>query len=87
MFQEDDGDCFVGRTVAQLKFDADEFDILPCHFGPVTLEELSTYEWDRILDGYCHYPQSFQRIVHFLLPCLVHHYFNGDLSRLYPAIE
>jgi hypothetical protein len=28
MFQEDDGDCFVGRTVAQLKFDADEFDVL-----------------------------------------------------------
>ena len=85
MFQEDDGDCFVGRTVAQLKLDADEFDILPCHFSPETLEELSRYGWDNILDGYSHYPKSFQRIVNFLLPCLIHHFFNGDLSRLYPA--
>ena len=84
MFQENDGDCFVGRTVAQLKFDADEFDILPCHFGPATLEELNTYGWTNILDGYSHYPPSFQRVTHFLLPCLVYHYYNGDLSRLYP---
>ena len=85
MFQEDDGDCFVGRTVAQLKFDADEFDVLPCHFGPATLDELSLYGWENIIDGYSHYPPSFQRVIHFLLPCLVHHYYNGDLARLYPA--
>jgi len=28
MFSEEDGDSLVGRTVAQLKFDADQFDIL-----------------------------------------------------------
>ena len=27
-----DGDALVGRTVAQLRFTADEFDVLPLHF-------------------------------------------------------
>ena len=84
-FQEDDGDCFVGRTVAQLKFDADEFDILPCHFGPTTLAYLNEYGWNNILDGYEHYPPSFQRVIRFLFPALVYHFHCGDLARLYPS--
>ena len=66
------GDCLVGRTVAQLKFDADEFDVLPCHFGPLTLGYLESFGWNNILHGYSHYPESFQRVIHFLLPCLVY---------------
>ena len=31
MKQEDDGDAIVGRTLALLKIDADEFDVLPPH--------------------------------------------------------
>jgi hypothetical protein len=85
MFSEEDGDSLVGRTVAQLKFDADEFDVLPCHFGTATLHELHTYGWDRILDGYNNYPQSYQRVIHFLFASLVYHYFKGDLERLYPV--
>ena len=85
MSQEDDGDAFVGRTVAQLQFDADEFDSLPCHFAPSTLITLDEYGWDNILDGYSHYPQSYQRVIRFLLPSLVHHYFNDDLKNLYPS--
>lgn len=34
MFAEEDGDALVGRTVAQLKLNADQFDILPPHFSP-----------------------------------------------------
>jgi hypothetical protein len=52
MFSEEDGDSLVGRTVAQLKFDADQFDCLVPHFGPQTLEYLHNYGWENILDGY-----------------------------------
>ena len=31
IFQKADGDALVGRTVAQLQFTADEFDVLPPH--------------------------------------------------------
>jgi len=41
MKAEEGGDSLVGRTVAQLKFDADEFDVLPPHFGSDTLLELN----------------------------------------------
>lgn len=40
MFQEDDGDAFVGRTVALQIFgveEGEEFDILPAHFSPETM--------------------------------------------------
>ena len=84
MSQEDDGDAFVGRTVAQLKFDADEFDSLPCHFAPETLIIIQEYGWDLIIDGYSHYPESFKRVISILFPTLIHHYFNGDLAKLYP---
>jgi len=63
MFTEDDGDSLVGRTVAQLKFDADQFDILPCHFGRATLAELHHYGWENILPGYDNLPASFHRVV------------------------
>ena len=85
MFQEDDGDCFVGRTVAQLKFDADEFDVLPCHFSHETLEQINTLGWGNILDGYSNYPASFKRVIPFLFASLVYHYWNGDIERCYGA--
>ena len=38
MFSEEDGDALVGRTVAQLKLDADEFDVLaPVSYTHLTL--------------------------------------------------
>lgn len=52
MFTEEDGDSLVGRTLAQLKFDADQFDVLPCHFGTTTLLRLHEYGWNNILPGY-----------------------------------
>jgi hypothetical protein len=83
MFSEEDGDSLVGRTVAQLKMDADEFDILPCHFSEETLKYVEDYGWRNVLDGYENYKDSFKRIIKYLLPCLIYHYFNGDLARLY----
>lgn len=84
MFTEDDGDSLVGRTVAQLKFDADEFDVLPCHFGTQTLAELHIYGWNNILPGFDNLPKSFQRVVPYLFASIVHHYHTGDMSRLFP---
>jgi len=46
MKSEQGGDALVGRTVAQLKFDADEFDVLPPHFRPDTLRDLSDRGWE-----------------------------------------
>ncbi len=83
MFSEEDGDSLVGRTVAQLKLDADEFDVLPPHFGTQTLNELHNYGWEKILSGFQYYPTSFQRVVPFLLAHLVYHWFNGNLKELY----
>ena len=85
MFSEEDGDSLVGRTVAQLKMDADEFDILPCHFDESTLKRLHEYGWQNILDGYNNYPVSYQRVIRYLFPTLVYHYFTGALRELYAA--
>jgi hypothetical protein len=68
-----------------LKFDADEFDVLSLHFEPDTLALLDTTGWSSIIDGYQNYPPSFQRVIRFLVPCLVHHFFNGDLTELFHA--
>ena len=84
MFSEEDGDSLVGRTVAQLKLDPDEFDVLPCHFGTSTLKELHEYGWDNILEGYSEYELSFKRTIPNLFASLVYHYHNGDLARIYP---
>ncbi len=84
MFAEDDGDALVGRTVAQLQLNADEFDILAPHFNPETLQELNTYGWSNILDGYQHYPPSFKRIIPFLFATLVYQWREGNLTRLFP---
>ena len=58
MKAEQGADSLVGRTVAQLKFDADEFDVLPPHFGPDTLRELNDRGWESILP--CYGNQSFR---------------------------
>lgn len=79
MFSQQDGDALVGRTVAQLKLDADEFDIIAPHFSPETLIELYDYGWDFFVDGYINYPESFQRVVPFLLASLV---YKGHLQEL-----
>jgi hypothetical protein len=84
MFAEEDGDSLVGRTVAQLKFTADEFDILPPHFSTETLQELHTHGWERILPSYQSYPESFRRVIPYLFAQLVHHYHNGNLNRILP---
>jgi len=85
MFTEEDGDSLVGRTVARLKFDADEFDILPCHFETTRLAELHAYGWDNILSGYSNLPPSFQGVVPFLFASIVHHYLKGDMQTIFPT--
>ena len=85
MFPEEDGDSLTGRALSMLKFDADQFDVLPCHFGTVALQELHEYGWNRILEGYDHYPASYKRCIPKFLASLVYHYFKGDLERLYPV--
>jgi len=84
MFTEEDGDSLVGRTVAQLKFNADEFDVLPPHFNHITLQELHAFGWERILPTYNCYPSSFQRICPYLLASLMYHYKNGNLNKILP---
>lgn len=83
MFSEEDGDSLVGRTVAQLQLNADQFDILTPHFGNSTLNELFQFGWSNILSGYEYYPTSFQRVVPFLLANIVYHWFKGNLTDLY----
>ena len=82
MKAEQDGDSLVGRTVAQLKFDADQFDILPPHFGLVTLESLNQFGWSNILPWYNAFPAQFKRCVPFLFASLVYHFHNGNLEKL-----
>jgi hypothetical protein len=79
MFAEEDGDAIVGRTVAQLKLNADEFDVLPPHFSLPICEKLEEYGWDNIYPGYQHHPVSFQRVIRSLFPSLVYHYHSGHL--------
>jgi hypothetical protein len=67
MKAEQGADSLIGRTVAQLKFDADEFDVLPPHFGPDTLRELNDRGWESILPCYGNLPQSYQRTIPYLL--------------------
>jgi hypothetical protein len=82
IFAEEDGDSLVGRTVAQLKFDADQFDVLPAHFSSAALIELDTYGWHNIIEWYSSLPESFRRAIPYLFASLVYHHHNGDLSRV-----
>jgi 3-oxoacyl-[acyl-carrier-protein] synthase III len=84
IFAEQDGDSLVGHTVAQLKFDADEFDVLPCHFSNESLNELFVHGWNKVLPDYDKYPNSFQQIVRFMFASLVYHFHKGDLHTLFP---
>jgi len=81
-FAEEDGDSLVGRTVAQLKFNADEFDVLPPHFSNETMAMLYQYGWSVILPSFNSYPQSFQRVIPYLLAQLIFHHHKGNLSRI-----
>ena len=82
IFQEDDGDSIVGRTVAQLKLTADEFDILPPHFGTATSELIGVPGWKAILPGYQYWPESMQRVIRNLFPILVYGYKTGAMRDL-----
>lgn len=82
MKAEEGGDALVGRTLAQLKFTADEFDILPPHFGPDTLRELNDRGWNTILPCYGNLPPSYQRAIPYLFANLVYHYHCGNLERI-----
>ena len=85
MKSEDDGDALVGRTVAQLKFTADEFDVLPPHFTSATLIEVGDIGWEKFFPDYNMYPERFKvEVMPKLLASLVYHYENGNLARLYP---
>ena len=86
MSSEEDGDALVGRTVAQLKFTADEFDVLPLHFDAETINNIRQLGWPRVIPDYDMYPQGFAtEVIPKLLASLVYHYEKGDLSRLYPV--
>lgn len=80
MSQEDDGDALVGRTLAQLKMNADEFDVLPPHFNIDTELKLEDFGWDYIYPGYSHHPTTFRRVIRQLFPTLVYHYHMGHLT-------
>jgi len=80
MKAEEGGDALVGRTLAQLNFTADEFDILPPHFGPDTLRELNDRGWNTILPCYNNLPPSYQRAIPYLFANLVYHYHCGNLQ-------
>jgi hypothetical protein len=56
MKSEEDGNALVGHTVAQLKFTADEFDVLPHHFTAETLSEIGEFGWEKIVPDYNRYP-------------------------------
>ena len=68
MKQEDDGDALTGRTLALLKINADEFDVLPPHFNHAVDAKLASHGWDNIIPGYRHYPDSFQRAIRLTFP-------------------
>jgi len=84
MFAEVDGDSFVGRTVAQLRFDASEFDVLTPRFPPDVLTNLHNHGWSKLLPSYNLLPNSFQRVVPKMLASLVYHHSNGALTRILP---
>lgn len=84
MFSEEDGDALVGRTVAQLQFTADEFDVLAPHFQPETLRAIYAIGWSNVLPDYDSLPETFQRVVPYLAASLVYHKKTGALNRIYP---
>ena len=84
MFTEEDGDSLVGRTTAMLKMDADEFDILPCHFGTETERELYEYGWHNILPDYNNLPPSTKRCIPKLFASIVYHFHKGDMGNVLP---
>jgi len=84
MFAEIDGDSLVGRTVAQLQFNADQFDILPPRFDNEVLCRIENHGWTKILPSYNLFPATFKRVIPKLFACLVYNYFNGGLKKIIP---
>jgi len=85
MFAEADGDALVGRTVAQLKFTQEQFDVLPLHFDKATLQKIHDVGWSNVLPGYALYPENFAlKVVPFLAAAIVYHYREGHLQALLP---
>ena len=79
-----DGDSFVGRTVSKLKQNADQFDILPCHFGTETLHQLSQYGWNNIFEDYDNIPEETQSGIPYWFATHVYHYHKGNAERMLP---
>ncbi len=89
IFQEADGDQFVGRAAAGLNLNTTEFSCLPPHFddtgGKFSLDShshfidllgvvLSTTEWETIVPGYLtFYPTAFRVALPYLLASLSFH--------------
>jgi hypothetical protein len=55
----------VGRTVAQLRFTADEFDVLPLHFDTETLKKIMIAGWKRFVPDITMYPDRFAKEVKY----------------------
>lgn len=80
------GDQIVGRAVCGLPINGKEFGTLPPHFIAADVAALNEIGWQHILEGYAHYPASFQRVVPFLLASLLYHeeYLREQLSTSHP---
>jgi hypothetical protein len=86
MFSEPDGDALVGRTVAQLDFSPDQFDVLPLHFTKKGIEIIQGVGWNTIITDWGLYPNNFKtNVIPFLAACLIYHYREEHLQKYLPS--
>ena len=86
IFAGSGGDQLVGRAVSGLPVNESSFAILPPHFSPSTIQEISEYGWNNILADYESYPECFRNVVPYLLASLLYHlpYLKDTLHVTHP---
>ena len=73
IFQTPGGDQCLGRVLDGLSPHSDKFALLPPHFDPVDLAQLTEADWCDVYPSYSLLPASFKDVMPFLLDSLYFH--------------
>ena len=88
-FSDVGGDQIVGRAVAGLPVNSQDFTVLPPHFTDLGLQRVLEIGWENLLEGFYDYPEAFLRVVPFFLASIVFHqdFLRQNLAESHPLFD
>ena len=89
IFSDVGGDQIVGRAVAGLPVNSQDFTVLPPHFTDLGLQRVLEIGWENLLEGFYDYPEAFRRVVPFFLASIVYHqdFLRQNLAKSHPLFD